>query len=105
MFELAFESALIIDLLVELGSDPVGLVEEFEAQTPAADLLWPPWPDAPCRVAAREHEARYAVGRDIKGNLRLGQSRADLPRIVRVEIGVKTCASRCEVRTRAVRLP
>ena len=34
-FELAFEGALIVHLVVEIAAGPVGLVEEFEAEAAA----------------------------------------------------------------------
>ena len=37
MFKLALESALIVYLLVELRTHPVGLVEDLKAQTAALD--------------------------------------------------------------------
>ncbi len=91
VFELAFESALVVHLFVELRPHPVRLVEKLKAQPPALHAAF-----------GRRREARFvqlrgwnpdarAIGGRLKRNLRLGQDLVHLARIVRFEIDVQ-CA-------------
>ncbi len=103
VFELAFQRALIVHLLVELRSHPVRLVEDLKAQPPALHAALGRGRQARLvQLRGRNQDAR-AIGRGLKRNLRLGQNLPHLARIVRVQIRHTACASRGAARTRSAR--
>ena len=103
MLELAFESALVVHLLVELRAHPVGLVEDLKAQPAALRTALGRGGQARLvQLRGRNADAR-AIGREVKGNLRL---RPGSGRIWRASSGRdrrRACASRGAARTRAAR--
>ena len=101
VLQLAFERALIVDLLVELRSDPVGLVEDLKSQPPALDAALGRGRQSRLVQLRRRNADARAIGGRLKWNLRLGQHLADLARIVGVEIGVESAPVGAQARTRA----
>ena len=105
VLQFAFESALIIHLLVELRSDPVGLVEELKAQAAALDA-----------ALGRGRQTRLVQlrgGNQNRGAVRPTRQRESAPASESARSGAhrpgrdprRGCANRCAVRTRAARQP
>src|ERR1700733_13861478 len=96
VLEFPFERALIVHLLVKLRANPVGLVEELEAEASALRASLRGSRQASL-VELRSGHAKYAAsGRNIKWNLRLGEGLANLPCIVRIKVGIKYAPVRAQ---------
>ncbi len=89
MFQFPFQRALVVDLLVELRSHPVGLVEDLKAQPPALHAALGRGRQARLVQLRGRHQDAASVGSRLKGNLRLRESLAGLTRIIRVQIRIK----------------
>ena len=89
MLQLALQGALIVHLLIELRTHPVGLVEDLKSQPPALQAALGRGRQARLvQLRRRNPDARSVVGR-FKGNLRLGKNLRGLARVLGVQIGVE----------------
>ena len=94
VFQLAFQSALIVHALIEFGADPVRLVEQLKAQPAALGAAFACCLQPRLVQVLDRHLQRCAVGRDIEGNLGRGQLVSQLSRIRRVKVGVEHAPTR-----------